>query len=376
MANALPAVKELAAWTTTGDHGTGVAELIDRLLMDDLQFLSERLTRHFLEIGTTLEGQPYHINPYRSGILLSGITGGGKTTFTLSFIEALIARQYQFCLIDPEGDYLELSGVLMIGDEKTLPPVEEIIHMLESAAQNVVVCILSVPILDRPAFFGRFITAYHSFRQTFGHPHWLLLDEAHHLLPLSGGKESLPDAFHNFLLISTATDKLSPYWLEKTGSLLVIGSNTDYPFTQYSTALHLHPPENLPSLERGEICVWDRLDGGNPFVVRFHLPKKLLQRHKKKYAQGDMASNSFIFTGPENKLHLVANNLILFMHIGEGIDEATWQFHLTREDFKKWIRDKVHDEGLVAAAESAEHANTTEESKKRLLGYIQDHYTS
>jgi HAD superfamily hydrolase (TIGR01484 family) len=43
--NALPAVKHLADLVTRGDHGAGVAELIDRLLLDDLAGLVPRLER-------------------------------------------------------------------------------------------------------------------------------------------------------------------------------------------------------------------------------------------------------------------------------------------------------------------------------------------
>ena len=36
VANAIPAVKSMAGWVTTADRGAGVAELIDRMLADDL----------------------------------------------------------------------------------------------------------------------------------------------------------------------------------------------------------------------------------------------------------------------------------------------------------------------------------------------------
>jgi hydroxymethylpyrimidine pyrophosphatase-like HAD family hydrolase len=39
VANALPALKERAAFVTSGDHGAGVTELIDRLIADDLASL-------------------------------------------------------------------------------------------------------------------------------------------------------------------------------------------------------------------------------------------------------------------------------------------------------------------------------------------------
>jgi hydroxymethylpyrimidine pyrophosphatase-like HAD family hydrolase len=48
VANALPGVKEAADFVTRGDHGAGVAELIDELVANDLQGRGGRLTRrHF-----------------------------------------------------------------------------------------------------------------------------------------------------------------------------------------------------------------------------------------------------------------------------------------------------------------------------------------
>jgi hydroxymethylpyrimidine pyrophosphatase-like HAD family hydrolase len=42
VANAVPALKESADWVTAGDHGSGVAELIERLIADDLVNLAPR----------------------------------------------------------------------------------------------------------------------------------------------------------------------------------------------------------------------------------------------------------------------------------------------------------------------------------------------
>ncbi len=46
VANALPSVKERADFWTMGDHGAGVAELIDRLIADDLASLNGQLGRN------------------------------------------------------------------------------------------------------------------------------------------------------------------------------------------------------------------------------------------------------------------------------------------------------------------------------------------
>lgn len=51
-------------------------------------------------------------------------------------------------------------------------------------------------------------------------------------------------------------------------------------------------------------------------------------RHRRKYAEGDLRWHSFYFRGPEGRTNLEAQNLVMFSHLAQGIDEATWMFHL------------------------------------------------
>jgi len=70
----------------------------------------------------------------------------------------------------------------------------------------------------------------------------------------------------------------------------------------------------------------------------------LQRRHLHKYADGDVGSNrSFYFTGPDRRLNLRAQNLLLFMQIGGGVDDATWLHHFKRADYSNWIRNVIND---------------------------------
>ena len=377
VSNALPSVKALADWVTEAAHGSGVMELMDRLVREDLSSLNGKLGRHYLELGTLKDGRPFSISPYRSGLLISGVSGGGKTTFTLSIIEILVRQQYQFCLIDPEGDYLQLPGAVVVGNETSLPPIEEILSLLKDPGQNLVICTISVPLADRPAFFSRLLAALLELRQETGRPHWLLLDEAHHLVPAPAGMEvgALPADFNNFILITTSPETLSAATLSKVGMVITIGENPGYPIDQFCKVLGIAAPSDIPPLAEGEICIWDREDQAAVYTARYHPPRQLQQRHKKKYAQGDMGYNSFVFTGRQGQLHLVANNLMLFVRLAEGIDTDTWLFHLRRQDFANWFRTSVHDEDLAKAAEEAERMAEPAESKRYVLEMIGKKYT-
>lgn len=376
--NALPSLKQSADWVTDSPSSRGVAELIDRLILYDLSAVNDRLIRHFLELGSLKDGSPFTISPYRSGILLSGASGSGKTTFTISIVESIIRQGYQFCLVDPEGDYLELPGAVVMGTETTLPTLEEIKALLTDPGQNLVICTLSVPLADRPAFFTQLLNVIAELRRQYGHPHWLLLDEAHHLLPAAAGIERAdwPVDDNNFILISTSPHALSAATLSRVGMVIALGKDPAYPFEQFCKIVGVAMPSVPPSLAENEIWVWDRETDKAPFAAQYHLPAQLQQRHKKKYAQGEMGYNSFVFTGPENKMHLVANNLMLFIHLAEGIDTDTWTYHLQRGDFTRWFRNSVHDEDLAKVGEEAEGLPEPADSKQKIISFIAQKYTA
>jgi hypothetical protein len=60
---------------------------------------------------------------------------------------------------------------------------------------------------------------------------------------------------------------------------------------------------------------------------------------------------SFYFRGPEGKLNLRAQNLILFLQTADGVDNETWLHHLRNGDFADWFRRVIKDDALAAEAE-------------------------
>jgi hypothetical protein len=102
------------------------------------------------------------------------------------------------------------------------------------------------------------------------------------------------------------------------------------------------------------------------------------RRHRRKYAEGAVCSNrSFYFRGPEGKLNLRAQNLILFTQLAEGIDDGTWTFHLRRGDYSDWFRNVIKDKHLAARAEDVEGlaGASAEESRRLIAEAIEEHYT-
>jgi hypothetical protein len=61
-----------------------------------------------------------------------------------------------------------------------------------------------------------------------------------------------------------------------------------------------------------------------------------------------------VFTGPDRKLSLRAQNLSVFVQMAEGVDDDTWQYHLVRGDYSAWFRDEIKDRELAADAAEVE----------------------
>ena len=377
--NALPALKKTVDWVTNDDHGKGVIEMTNQLLKDDLHILDEKLKKHHLDFGKKFDGNEYTIGPYRQGILLAGESGGGKTTLTTFFLETLIAKKYQFCLIDPEGDYSELQGTVTIGDATHLPVIEEIIKLLTNPLQNVVVNILSIPLNDRPEFFNSLFAALLELRKTFGHPHWFIFDEAHHLIPKGAAKSffNIPRDLNNFMLVTTEPELLNPAIVLHTNLAIVIGKDPGNIINQYAQLKkNSEPGISVKELNKGEAWIWE-IDKHDPFPVRIEKPAQLMQRHKKKYATGDMQDSSFYFRGPGHKLNLKANNLMIFIQMAEGVDDDTWMYHFGKKDYSQWFRNAVHDDELSDAAEKIEEQETDPaKSKEKILNLIKEKYTA
>ncbi|MDB5385873.1 MAG: yidA [Planctomycetaceae bacterium] len=354
VSNALAAVMETADLVTTGARGAGVSELIQRMVDNDLVDLDRRIERHYLPFGTS-DGIDISIPPYGKSILICGPSASGKSTVTTRIVESLVEKKYQFCLIDPEGDYREFEGAVVFGSPKSPPPEDEILRLLETSGGNAVVCMTGMPIPDRPPFFLRLLSQLLQLRSRTGLPHWLILDEAHHLMPAEWlpPNGTLPPELYSVLLVTVHPELLSNSLLGRIHTVLAVGTNAATTLSDFAKLSQVELPVFEPGvLEPGELLMWSRDDSGPPRRVRAHPCVMERHRHSRKYAEGQLPPDrSFYFRGPKGQLKLRAQNLMLFLQIGDGVDDATWDYHLQEGDYARWFREVIKDENLAASAE-------------------------
>ena len=380
VSNALPALKASADWVTPADHGQGVAQLIERMIADDLADLDGKLTRHHLELGVGENG-PVCLPPYDPSVLIAGPSASGKSTVATQFVETLIERQYQFCLIDPEGDYENFEQAVVLGGPKAAPQTGEVLRVLENPEASVVVSMTGMPIPDRPPFFLKLLPHLLQMRARLGRPHWLILDEAHHLLPAEWlpPEGMLPDELTSIVLITVHPDLLSTAILGRLNTLLAIGPEAADILKHFAQAGKTPIPIwNSSPPAMGEVLHWTRTGIALPQVVKTHPCRQGRRRHRRKYAEGELPPDrSFYFQGSEKKLNLRAQNLILFLQLADGVDDATWEYHRREGDYSRWLRDSIKDTDLAAEVASIEAIAKIDplEGRRQIRVAIEKDYT-
>jgi hydroxymethylpyrimidine pyrophosphatase-like HAD family hydrolase len=379
VANALPTVKAHADLVTRGDHGAGVIELIDRVLASDLTDVTPVPARHLLTIGETDAHQPVRTPVYGNTVMICGASGSGKSTLATALLEQLAERDYQFCLIDPEGDFSALESAIVLGDAQRVPSATEVLDVLSHPKRNLVVCLLGLPLDDRAEYFQELLSHLTGFRRRVARPHWLVLDEAHHLLPAASTPphDGAAPALESALIITVHPEQMAQSMLKDVDLLVAVGATAGDSMNAFAEALGLARPV-LPDHDSSESLTW-RLADRTVLAVRPEVPQGERQRHRRKYAEGTLGPDkSFYFTGPVTRLKLRAQNLAMFTQIAEGIDDETWLYHLRRGDYSQWIRDAIKDDEMaeeVAAIEGATQMPAPE-TRSAVISAVNRRYAS
>ncbi|MEQ1354774.1 MAG: HAD-IIB family hydrolase, partial [Candidatus Acidiferrum sp.] len=392
VANALPVLKERADVVTAKARGEGVEEIIEQLLADDLRSLQPRLRRHDILLGRVENGEEFCLGPYGTRVAVAGPSGGGKSTVVTAIVERLIQKQYQVCVIDPEGDYDDFGQIVTLGGSDRIPGASEILEVLKTGGSSISVNLLGVPVADRPDYFVGLLPRLQELRARTGRPHWIVIDEAHHLLPseLDSASLSIPSSLGSFALITVHPKSVSRVLLEAVNHVIAIGPEPGEVIDEVNagTGKNWSAPEkavaggaaSTGAGERtGQMLVWQLPESNPPTGVMLEPAKAMLRRHKRKYASGELGEDkSFYFRGPEGKLNLRAQNLTLFTQIAEGVDEETWVHHLKKNDYSQWFREAVKDDGVADEIFVIENDGKLQpgESRTRILETIRKHYTN
>jgi HAD superfamily hydrolase (TIGR01484 family) len=382
VANALDSIKAEADMVTRAARGDGVRELIEQLLASDLADVVRASARHRVPLSDAAPGDGFFLRPNGGNLLVAGISGGGKSTMVAGVLERLTENGFQFCVIDPEGDYSELEGAVVLGDARQQPRIPELLEILRRPDSNAVVNMLDVDLADRPTFCDGLLTRLAELRAQTGRPHWIVLDEAHHLVPASrhAAGPIRPRELHAAILVTVHPDQLAPEVLATVETVAAVGDAPASTIRQFCAGLGA-PPPRLPGddrIEAGEALLWERSSDRDPARVQVVQPELQRRRHARKYTEGELGEDrSFYFRGPDGALSLRAQNLSIFLQIAAGVDDRTWLHHLRAGHYSAWMRDAIKDEDLADefAAVERDRELSADDSRARIKAAVDRRYT-
>jgi hydroxymethylpyrimidine pyrophosphatase-like HAD family hydrolase len=379
VANALPAVKEKVDFVTRGEAGEGVRELIELLDKTDLREIAIKPPRQLPALGNCADGSALKLDPRDGPMLISGSSGAGKSTAVTSFLEQMHKFGFQFCVVDPEGDYRDLADAVIVGNPDQPPRLEEALDLLARPDVNVVLNLLGIAGPDRPRFFAELLPALSRLRAQTGRPHWIVIDEAHHMLPADWDPApvTLPREMPATILVTVHPESLSGEVIKSVESIIGIGKQPREAVARFCEAKGAEaPPELDVDREAGEAYFWH---GGRAQVITIDPPKGEHRRHIRKYAEGELGDDrSFYFRGPEKKLNLRAQNLMIFLQIAAGVDDETWLHHLREGDYSRWFEEAIKDPDLAKEARSVEGDESLDAatSRERISEMVTRRYTA
>jgi HAD superfamily hydrolase (TIGR01484 family) len=379
VANALPSVKASADIKLARERGAGVADLLEMICRDDADIISPG--RNGLLLGELNDGKQMFLEPHRGSVLIAGSSGIGKSTLAIALTERMVEKGFEFCIFDPEGDYDDLENAISIGNSKVPATANEALQLLRKAGVNVAVNTQALEPSERPAFFVRLLPQVLSLRARTGRPHWLIIDEAHHLMPksLSNLSQVLPDELSATVLITVHPEAVAPEGLQAVAVVIALGDAAPDVLAKFCEAVDVKRPAHIPRPGHDEVLVWYRHSSEMPHLAKPLLPKQAHRRHAKKYAEGDLGEDlSFYFRGPDNALNLRAQNLMMFKQIASGVDDRTWEHHLRAGDYSRWFHDVIKDEELAreAKAVEADRGLDAKESRRRIGEAVTRRYTA
>ena len=258
VSNALPTLKEKADFVTRGARGAGVVELMEELVTDDLAAREEKLQRHHICIGADAAGREIGLSPYGHNVLLAGAADGSVPAFATKLLERLAAANYTYCVIDTKGAYAATPGAVSLGTRDRAPAVEEVLKLFRNPEESGTVDLSSLSPQQRPVFLAELWAPLAGWRSRTGLPHWLVLDEAHELLPAREAPALLD--LRTVLQITSRPDLLAPAALANVDLLIADGGAAEQSLQQFWSAAGVSPSADRVKLKTGETLAWRRRD--------------------------------------------------------------------------------------------------------------------
>ena len=204
---------------------------------------------------------------------------------------------------------------------------------------SVIVKLLGLDVPERPAYFGKLLGQISGLRATTGRPHWLILDEAHHLSPSTQDVQhnALPNEISSAVFITTNPRHLSPSALGAVRTVITVGPSAPQLLEDFCTTVlqdraaadaaraRGRHGAGVGSVHRGAAPAGDRRQSQASLSAK---PSGCISGTPENMPREQLGEDkSFYFRGAAGALKLRAFNLATFLQLAQGVDDDTWLFH-------------------------------------------------
>jgi hypothetical protein len=186
-------------------------------------------------------------------------------------------------VIDPKGDYADLEDpehTVTVGDTDRTPSQDEMMRLLEKPDRHAVIALSAIPHADRPAFFVTLMTRLWDLRKRYGRPHWLVVNDAHLLMPATpapaGGEAPNLPRLRGSVMVTSDPRQLASAAMEGVSTLVAAGPSAHEALHAFCEARGVTVPAlTLPEgradavdLDRDHAILWQPASGVAPRVFR------------------------------------------------------------------------------------------------------------
>jgi len=182
VSNAVPSLKAHADMVLQEPGRMGIVGLLTGPLLTGNEPFCP--ARRWVRIGAFDDESPALVTGSQANILVAGPSGYGKSYVAGLLAEAWILADYRVLVIDPEGDHsglAQLRETRLVGADGPLPaPVALVNDLLIS---SVVVDLSQLTLNEKTRYARQVLEAADLARTDRGIPHWIVIDEAHLLVP-------------------------------------------------------------------------------------------------------------------------------------------------------------------------------------------------
>jgi hypothetical protein len=287
--------------------------------------------RRRISLGIAQDGSTITVPGSRTQVFIDGPTGSGKSYVAGLLAERLLHAGYSLCLLDMEGDHVnlgQLRGVLTLGGRDPLPSAAEVGRIVRHRFSSLVLDLSLCESALKYAYARDVLEQLCEVRKTFGLPHWIFVEEAH-------------------MVPSVALDHA-----RATGNLCLVTYHPDW-----LPEAALCDADVLITVEaNGRASLRTGVDRARPVTFMPDTREISHVRHRHKYAEGQVPyERGFTFRDATNAIGPHVASIADFSAELDRVSTDVLVHHARRHDFSRWVREVFHDRLLADAIARCEN---------------------